>query len=104
VMPVVRPTYELRVRLNVNPNDARTIDDTFTLIGGHEVRSPLYSQTKTTRDDLLPGDEFCDIAFSGLAPGLSYWLEVDQGQDGGRYFAIEAVSWSELNVAVTRTA
>jgi hypothetical protein len=88
-------TYELRLRLPINPNEARTVDDRFTLKGGHP-QSPTYSQTKTTRDDLIPGDDCTDLLFTSLEPDVDYSLEIDPGQEGAKYFAFEGLPWSQI--------
>jgi hypothetical protein len=63
-------TYKLRVRLPIDPNDARTKDDESTLIGSADVASPVYSKMKTTGDDLIPGDACIDLLFTGLGPDV----------------------------------
>lgn len=96
--------YALRVRLPINPNDARTRDEIFTLKGGTDPESPTYVQTKTTQDDLIPGDESTDLLFTDLAPDVDYWLEVDPGAEGAKYFAFEAVPWSRIEPVASKGA
>jgi len=94
---------ELRVRLDVDPADARTCNDRFTLRGSGPS-GLRYEQVRTVRDDLVPGDHAVDLLFDGLVPDLSYSLEIDPGRQGKPYFAFEDVSWSRLALAVRQRA
>lgn len=89
------PNKELRfhVRLAIDPNDARTNDDRFTLFAGQS-----YRQVKTIRDDMVRGDRFVDLEFSALIAGLDYSLEVDPGREGSPYLVFENVRCAELNL------
>jgi len=89
-------TYKLRIRLPINPDDAKSLDDRFTLKGGQDPESPTYSQTKSTQDDLIPGDSCTDLLFTNLDPDVDYWLEIDPGRGGTKYFAFEALPWSKI--------
>src|SRR5512140_911333 len=77
---IVVPSPHLIVRFEIHPDDAGSVEDEqFTLIGGLTKDSPTYKQTKTGKDDLVKGDAYLDLRFTGLVPNLKYWLEVDPG-------------------------
>lgn len=97
---VLRP--KLRVRLAIDPGDARSRDDRFTLRGFAADGSGRYEQIRTVRDDLVPGDASVDLVFDGLLPGLSYSLEVDPGADGDPYRVFEGLGWAKLATMVYR--
>jgi hypothetical protein len=63
---------------------------------GRDVASPQYTQTLTGKDDLIKGDEYMDLKFTKLIPGLKYWLEVDPGGGGPKHMAFEAVPWADI--------
>ncbi len=88
--------YKLYLRLNIDPNQASSLDDTFTLFGGKNQDSKDYQQVKTTKDDLVQGDDYVDLCFTDLLPDINYWMEIDPGQDGEKYYAFENVSWGQI--------
>jgi hypothetical protein len=88
--------YRLTVRLGVDPSARESIDDIFTLIGGTSPSSATYRQTKTARDDAIKGDKYLDLVFTGLIPELKYWLEVDPGRDGTKYFGFSGLEWMRI--------
>jgi len=100
---LVVPSHELVVRFEMPPEggaqsqaQVQVDEEKFTLIGGRTKDSPEYQQTKTSKDDLIKGDAYIDIRFTGLLPDLSYWLEVDPGGSQPKYLAFEAVAWDEI--------
>jgi hypothetical protein len=94
-----QPAYTLHVRLEINPNDKATIDDKFTLIGG-DPAAREYEQVKTARDDSVDGDDYLDLVYTDLLPDMPYWLEVDPGKEGEKYFAFENMPWSQVEPIV----
>ncbi len=88
--------YSLYVRLPIDPNQAESVDDKFTLFGGRNVDDCEYEQVQTTSDDIEKGDDCVDLIFKNLIPNLSYWLEVDPGKDGEKYFAFENMGWGQI--------
>jgi hypothetical protein len=85
----------LVVRLLIDPSTPRS-KQRFKLIGGHDVANPEYTQTLTSEDDLIKGDEYMDLKFTKLIPSLKYWLEVDPGDDGPKHMAFEALPWADI--------
>ncbi len=88
--------YKLRLRLEIDPNEVSSVDDRFTLFGGKNVDSRDYQQVKTTEDDLVEGDDYVDLCFTDLIPDLNYWLEIDPGKEGEKYYAFENEPWSRI--------
>lgn len=68
----------LHLKLGVDPSGDSTEGEKFTLIG-LRGRAREYEQTRTTQDDVDPGDEFWEVVFTDLVPDLTYSLEVDPG-------------------------
>lgn len=94
---IVVPAQDLLVRFAIDPKDrARVADEKFTLLGGDTKEEPKYKQTKTGKDDLVEGDDYLDLEFTGLIPNLKYWLEVDPGDSRPKYMAFEEVSWDQI--------
>ncbi len=92
-VPVLRPQkYRLRVRLPIDPQQAETCDDLFTLYSSGEE----FRQTLSVSDDLVPGDQYVDLEYSGLVPGLTYSLEINPGQEGAPYLFFEDVPFAGL--------
>lgn len=58
-----------------------------------------YQQTKTVADDKIEGDEFIDLEYTDLVPGLSYSLEV-RHEEGLGYPVLERVPFEQLFSAV----
>ena len=86
---------ELVVRLLIDPETPPS-EQRFKLIGGHDVSAPAYTQTLTGENDLIKGDEYMDLKFTKLIPGLKYWLEVDPGSNGAKHMAFEALPWARI--------
>jgi hypothetical protein len=94
---IVVPAQDLIVRFEIDPKDREHVaDERFTLLGGTSKEAPKYKQTKTGKDDLIDGDDYLDIKFTGLIPNLKYWLEVDPGNSRPKYMAFEAVPWQQI--------
>jgi hypothetical protein len=88
----------LRVRLEINPSDFRSLDDTFTLIGEKDPDQIAYQQVKTCKDDIDEANEYVDLIFFDLMPDITYSLEINPGSDGECYYAFEDMPWSELEL------
>jgi hypothetical protein len=115
---------KLHLRLEVESGADSTEDEKFTLIGFRgDARE--YAQTRTTKDDVDPSDEFWEFVFTDLIPDLNYSLEIEpgeqaasddgepggdadsdkgptqnQGEEKGRYFCFEDVPWTEFEKAL----
>jgi hypothetical protein len=83
------------VRLNIDPNDPDSQDDTFTLYSTDDAKT--FSKEQTVKDDQVPGDNYTDLKFTGLDTSLSYSLEINLGKDDGSYFLFEDVAYEDLN-------
>ena len=86
-------TEALAIQLDINPDEAASKDDKFTLYSTDEAKT--YSQEKTIKDDKVDGDEYVDLKFTDLKPDLSYSLEVDPGEDGEPYYVFEDRSFGK---------
>jgi hypothetical protein len=86
---------QLVVRLLIDPSTPPS-KQRFKLIGGHDLANPEYSQTLTGENDLIKGDEYMDLKFTKLIPGLKYWLEVDPGGNGAKHLAFESLPWADI--------
>jgi hypothetical protein len=86
---------QLVVRLLIDPSTPPSAQR-FKLIGGRDVAAPGYTQTLGGEDDLIKGDEYMDLKFTKLVPGLNYWLEVEPGGSGAKYMAFEALPWADI--------
>lgn len=83
---------ELRVRLDIDPNDAKSRDDKFTL----KSTDGSFTQTKTVKDDQTPGDAFVDLLFTGVPTTKDFALEVDLGKEGKPELVFDQVPYGEL--------
>ena len=83
------------VRLNVDPNDPKSQNDTFTLFSTDDAKT--YSKDQTVKDDQVPGDNCTDLKYTGLDTSLSYSLEINLGNDDGSYFLFEDVAYEDLD-------
>lgn len=82
----------LVLRFDLDPEDASTHDDRFTL----KADDNSFNATKTVIDDMLPGDRFVDLHFSGLKRKKRYSLVVDPGEEGAPYTLFEDVPYDDL--------
>ncbi len=94
------PTYTLRVRLEIDPDEASSADDEFELFGLPPPRSRSVEffppVTKTVADDKLDGDEYVDLEFYGLFDGPLYTLKVSTQEDIP-YTLFDGASLAELS-------
>ncbi len=91
---------ELRVRLEIDPREAKNRNERFTLRG--KGGSSSYTKALTIKDDLTSGDAFVDLVFKRLVPKLSYSLEVDLGTGEAPHMVFEELTWAELEPIVYR--
>jgi hypothetical protein len=84
---------DLYLRLPIDPEDAKELEDRFTL----ESADGSYRQERSVKDDLIEGDGALDLLFTDLPRSGRYSLSVDPG--GGRqpYCLIEGVTYEELH-------
>lgn len=87
----------LSLRLAIDPNEASSIDDTFTL----SSTDGSYYTILTIKDDQVPGDAFVDLTYDGLDPSLNYTLVIDLGADNVSYALFEDVPYVELAAGKT---
>ncbi len=73
--------------LKIDPNEAETKDDKFTLFSTDDGKT--YEQIKTIKDDKIVGDDCIDLKYTGLKRGINYSLEVDPGAQGKPYLLLE---------------
>jgi hypothetical protein len=91
--PVKKEAYH--IRLNIDPKDKDSQEDTFALFSTDAAKS--YSKTLTVKDDQVPGDSYTDLSFPDLDMSLSYSLKIDLGNDGHSYFLFENTPYGELH-------
>ena len=82
-------TGDFKVRLEIDPADAREADDKFVLKGAHG-----FEKTLTIKDDQVPGDKFVDLHFEGIPRGESLTLEIHDSN--GQHVMFENVPYGEL--------
>jgi hypothetical protein len=61
-----------------------------------ESSDGAYSQTKTVHDDLIEGDSYIDLQFTGLSRELSYSLRIVP-PSGTPYAIFEKIPYDKLN-------
>ncbi len=83
------------IRLNIDPNDPDSQDDTFTMFSTDQAKS--YNKTLTVKDDQVPGDSYTDLSFTDLDTSLSYSMKIDLGNGGQSYLLIENMPYGELH-------
>jgi hypothetical protein len=91
--PVKKEPYH--IRLNVDPEDKDSQEDTFTLFSTDTAKS--YSKTLTVKDNQVPGDSYTDLSFPDVDTSLSYTLKIDLGNDGHSYNLFENTPYGELH-------
>jgi hypothetical protein len=84
--------YGVVIRIDVDPEQVSSQDDRFVLKCG----DGSYHEEKTIEDDLIRGDQFVDLHFSGLRLKKSYTLEVIPGAAAEAYTVFENVPYEEL--------
>jgi len=90
--PLVYTTPTLHIRLPIDPEEAASKDDRFTLTSADGT----YEKVLTVRDDAVEGDAFVDLVFDNLRQSAAYTLEVDPGAEGTPYALFEEVPYGEL--------
>lgn len=88
----------VKVRIHIDPDDAHSLDDKFTLTGFDSAGSPVDEQVQTVKDDQVPGDSFVDLIYVPIEPNLRYSLEVDPGKEGRPYLLFERIPGEELGI------
>jgi hypothetical protein len=83
------------IRLNIDPNDENSQDDTFTLFSTDAAKS--YNQVLTVKDDNVPGDSYTDLHFAGLDDSLLYSLKIGFGKDGESVIFFENIPYGEMH-------
>lgn len=92
---VARALPQLRIRLDINPNVASSLDEKIILYGG-DYQAYSYKQVKSIKDDSIPGDTYVDLTFTGLIEDLLYWLLINPGKEGAAYFFFKALSYKQV--------
>jgi hypothetical protein len=82
----------LHVRIPIDPAEAASQDDTFTL----KSTDGKYQVQQTIKDDKVPGDAYVDLIFENLKASLKYTLEVNPGAQGSPYKIFEDVPYQDL--------
>jgi hypothetical protein len=82
----------LHIRLPIDPADASSKDDKFTLSSS----DGKYKKEMTVKDDRLDGDQYVDLVFENLKTSASYTLEINPGAQGSPYKLFENVPFQEL--------
>lgn len=83
---------DLQLRLDVDPARPEHASDRFRLFASEGS----WEQVLGLADDQLAGDQYVDLIFTGVDPGLSYSLEVDPGPQGSPYLVFSQVPFAEL--------
>jgi len=86
---------DFHIRLNIDPNNTDSQDDTFTLFSTDSAKS--YNKVLTVKDDQIPGDSYTDLSFIGLDKSLSYSLKISLGNGGQSYLLIDNKPYGELH-------
>jgi len=89
---LVHRTPALHIRIPIDPAEAASQDDTFTL----KSSDGSYQVRQTVKDDKVPGDAYVDLIFENLKVSLKYTLEVNPGAQGSPYKVFEDVPFQEL--------
>lgn len=82
----------LHIRLPINPEDAKSQDDKFTLTS----TDGKYKKTLTVKDDKVDGDEYIDLIYNNLKFSQKYTLEIDTGAEGEKYNLFENIPYQDL--------
>jgi len=80
------------VELLIDPNDAATADDRYTLKSGNGK----YKKTLTPKDDKVPGDASITLEFQKVPGGTTYTLEVDPGKEGKPYVVFRDAAFKTI--------
>jgi len=88
--------FAFHLRLDIDLEDENPWDDKFTLRGGPDPDTVEYEQVRTAQDDTIEGDDFIDLIFTDLIPGLTYSLEIEPGADEDPFFLFEDLPFEEM--------
>jgi hypothetical protein len=80
------------LRIEIKPDEVAQLQEKFVL----ESSDGAYSQTKTVHDDLIEGDSYIDLQFTGLSRELSYSLRIVP-PSGTPYAIFEKIPYDKLN-------
>lgn len=80
------------IRLDLDPNDQAHENDQFIL----KSTDGSYSATKSIDDDMVPGDQFIDLHYSGLKRSKRYTLEIVPRSGDPSYTVFENVFYDDL--------
>jgi hypothetical protein len=84
----------LKIRLDIDPDDEASQDDTFRLYSSDKPGA--YDKTLTVKADKTPGDGYLDLEFTGLDESSSYSLEINPGKEGDVYLLFKNVPYKDL--------
>jgi LysM repeat protein len=82
----------LCVRLDVNPEEAKSDDTSFKLFSTDKT----YEQIKTIQNDSIPGTDYVDLIFDQIPLGSNYSLEIDPGKNIQPYLLFEDIPYDHL--------
>jgi len=79
------------IRLDLDPADEAHENDQFIL----KSTDGSYQVSKSIDDDMVPGDRFIDLHYSGLKRSKRYSLEIVPGNGDPRYTVFENVPYDD---------
>ncbi|WP_395343628.1 PAAR domain-containing protein [Ningiella sp. W23] len=82
------------IRLNINPEIGSDIKDTFTLSSA----DGSYKESRTVKDDMMPGDEYLDLLYENLNPSLLYSLDHQYAVDGTTTQYFTNISYTAMSL------
>jgi hypothetical protein len=80
------------LRIEMDPKTIHDLDEKFVLTS----TDGSFELTRTAKDDLIEGDNFIDLEFSGLPMNLSYSMKIIPSS-GDPYFLYQNVPFDKLN-------
>lgn len=87
-----RKLVDLWVRVAITPDEAAKCGDKFVV----SATDGSYKQTKTVKDDKVPGDDAIDLEYTDLFDDRNYSLEVVPAR-GGSHFVFRDVPYAALD-------
>ncbi|MBN2531587.1 MAG: hypothetical protein JXB88_01780, partial [Spirochaetales bacterium] len=72
-----------------DPDERETEDDEYTLYSTDVNES--YKNVQTVKDDMIEGDRFIDLHFTGVRDDMNYTLEISLGKNQGKFNLFENV-------------
>ena len=84
--------FGITIRIDIDPKDEENKNDHFVL----KSTDGSYRIEKTVKDDLVPGDAYVDLHFSGLKRKKRYTLEIFAAADAQSYTVFQNVPYDEL--------